>query len=133
MGNKIENIENNYNGGSISPRDLKRNLAIEIVSNFYDIESAKKAEKNFDNLFIHKKNPIDMSEYIPHIKNELILTIMKKNKLIDSNSEGKRLISQGAVTLEGKKIDNSNLKLPNQPKKQILKVGKRRFLKIIIN
>ena len=133
ISDKVDNMENDYKAGLINPRDLKRDLAIMIVSDFYDIESARKAQKSFDDLFVHKKNPVDMPKYIVSEKNELILAIMKKNKLIGSNSEGKRLILQGAVTLDGEKIDSPASKLQSNSNEQILKIGKRRFLKIIIN
>ena len=130
---RMKDIDSQYMSGMINPRDLKRNLAIEIVSSIYNLEIAKEAQKDFDNLFVHKNNPIDIPEYKLSDKNELILSIMKKNNLITSNSEGKRLILQGAVAIDGEKISDFNLKLKNIPKQQILKVGKRRFLKIIIN
>ena len=108
---------------------LKRRLARELVTIYHNSDLALKAEQDFDNLFINKDIPDD----IPEIKidsNQKIVEIMVSNNMVASNGEAKRLIKQGGVKVGDKKITDINLEIsPN--KNIILKVGKRKFLKII--
>ena len=100
-----------------------------MVSIYHNSELALKAEENFDNLFIKKDVPDD----IPEVKidsNKKLVEIMVLNKMVSSNGEAKRMIKQGAVKLNDEKVMDMHMEIsPNQD--IILKVGKRKFLKII--
>jgi len=113
----------------INPRDLKRQLARLIVSMYHSEEAALEAEQRFDNIFIKKGIPDD----IPTIKlsrNTALLDIMVENQMVDSKANAKRLIKQGAVKINGQTC--SDIFMDIAPELEIvLKVGKRRFLKII--
>ena len=63
---------------------------------------------------------------------DLIVDIMVKNKITASKGEARRLIIQGAVRINGDKISDKDQTLSNE-KEQILKAGKRRFLRIIMS
>jgi len=125
----LVNIKNSLEDGTGNPRDLKRRLARELVTIYHDSKSASKAEKDFDSLFIKK----DIPDNIPEIKidsDRKLLEIMLSNNMVSSNSEAKRMIKQGAVKLNDGKVEDIHLEIsPN--KNTILKVGKRKFLKII--
>ena len=110
-----------------NPRDLKRRLARKIVEFYYDDKKAYDAEENFDNLFIKKTAPSDIPEITVKDKIKIILIIVE-NKMASSNSEAKRLIKQGGVKIDDKKINDIHYIF--EPKNCILKVGKRKFLKI---
>ena len=89
----------------------------------------KKAENHFDQVIVNKNIPENMPEY--HIKKEmLIVDIIFESQMSSSKSEARRLIKQGAVSIDGEKIDNPNLQLTSD-NICIIKVGKRRFLKLI--
>ena len=127
--NELKLIKNDLGNNISNPRDIKRRLAREIVSLYYNNKVAKEAEINFDNLFIKKTIPDDVP--ILQLKEEeKIIIVMVKNKMAASNGEAKRLIKQGGVKIDDVKVDDIYhvLKL----KECILKVGKRKFLKIII-
>tara|TARA_Y100001978_G_scaffold17028_1_gene13116 strand:+ start:385 stop:1590 length:1206 start_codon:yes stop_codon:yes gene_type:complete len=118
-----DDIKNNIS----NPRDLKRRLARKIVEFYYDDKKAYDAEENFDNLFIKKTAPSDIPEITVKDKIKIILIIVE-NKMASSNSEAKRLIKQGGVKIDDKKINDIHYIF--EPKNCILKVGKRKFLKI---
>ena len=100
-----------------------------MVTIYHNSDLALKAEQDFDNLFIKNDIPDD----IPEIKidsTQKLVEIMVSNNMVSSNGEAKRMIKQGAVKLNDEKIMDMHMEIsPNQD--IILKVGKRKFLKII--
>ena len=126
---EIKDYEFDLNAGKISPRDIKRKLAREIVSIYYDDESSVYAEQNFDKIFVTKTIPDDIPEII--IDNDTrIIELVKNAKLADSNSEIRRLIKQGAVKIDDSVVSDINF-IVDSDKKIIIKIGKRKFLKVI--
>ena len=109
--------------------DIKRNLARKIVALYYDKEKAMEAENNFNNITVSKGIPEDIQEY--KLEEEtLLVNIIHDSGLLPSKSEARRMIKQSAVRIDGDVIHEINLELmPGDTR--ILKVGKRRFLKII--
>ena len=126
---KLTAIENDLENGISNPRDLKRELARELVSLYHDNDAALTAEKEFDALFIQKDEPDDMPEY-KLTESEKLIGIMVKNGMVASNGEGKRMISQGGVRLDKEKVDDIHSTI-EPGKNVVLKVGKRKFLRII--
>ena len=126
---KLTAIENDLENGISNPRDLKRELARELVSLYHDNDAALTAEKEFDALFIQKDEPDDMPEY-KLAESEKLIGIMVKNGMVASNGEGKRMISQGGVRLDKEKVDDIHSTI-EPGKNVVLKVGKRKFLRII--
>jgi len=126
---KLIAIKDDLEQGVSNPRDLKRELARELVSLYHDKEAALNAEKEFDALFIQKDEPDDMPEY-KLAESEKLIGIMVKNGMVASNGEGKRMISQGGVRLDKEKVDDIHSTI-EPGKNVVLKVGKRKFLRII--
>tara|TARA_Y100001936_G_scaffold46250_1_gene45102 strand:+ start:9028 stop:10230 length:1203 start_codon:yes stop_codon:yes gene_type:complete len=124
----LNKIKASLKNGQGHPRDLKRRLARELVTIYYDSESALKAEKDFDNLFIKKDVPDDMPQ-INIDSNQKLIEIMVSNTMVSSNGEAKRMIKQGAVKIDDKKVTDINIEISSN-QNIILKVGKRKFLKI---
>ncbi len=128
----IDQMRDQLASGTANPRDLKRRLARELVTQYYTADDALRAEEDFDALFIRKEIPEDIDEYrlAPGTVTIQLLKLMVDSKLTASNNEGRRLIQQGGVSIDGKRVDNEYeiLKIA-QP--VIIKVGKRRFMKII--
>lgn len=113
-----------------NPRDLKMQLAHLIVKMYYNIENADKAQNEFINVVQNKGVPSDVPEY--KINNDISLVdIIMGNKLVESKGELKRLIAQGGIKIDDEKCSDINtvVKIDNLP--QVLKVGKRKFLKLI--
>ena len=126
---KIKEIKNSLNDGKTNPRDIKRELARKIVAIYHSDVLAKKAETNFDKIFIGKEVPDNIPE-VKLDKDELLVDIIASNKLVSSKSEARRLIDQGAVKIDDEKCLDRD-QIINKGKSIIIKVGKRRFLKIL--
>jgi len=124
----LEKVRAELDSGSVNPRDTKRTLARDIVSIYYDKDASVKAEQNFDQLFISKQIPDDIPECSLSEPTRLI-DVMVSNNLVSSNGEAKRMIKQGAVKLNDEKMEDGFV-LIDPGSENILKVGKRRFLKI---
>ncbi|MBI65425.1 MAG: tyrosine--tRNA ligase [Candidatus Marinimicrobia bacterium] len=113
----------------INHRDLKRKLAREIVSIYYDDQGASLAEQNFDNIFIKKSVPDNIDE-IAVLENIKLIDFLLINKLVSSKSEAKRLINQSAVKIDDELITDINFIL-SPGLKSVIKIGKRRFIKVV--
>lgn len=115
--------------GLIHPMTAKKNLAFEIVKRFHGQLAAKKALEGFEHIFSNKQSPDEMSEFT-FLTSINIVEIMKKTGFIQSNSEGKRLINQGGVYVNNERINSIDFLLNSG--EYLLKVGKRKFAKIVI-
>jgi len=118
-----------------NPREAKSVLAKEIVKEFFGKEMAEKAEIHFNKVFKEKKAPENIPEFkIPEEMIEdgkiNIVDLIFSSGLVSSKSEIKRLINQGGVRIDGKKIDNIDFKVEVKDG-QIIKIGKRKFLKLV--
>ena len=119
-------IESNLNDSSYNPRDAKRLLARSLVELYYDSDSALKAENHFDEVIVNKSIPDDIPEFQIEYETSLVDAVFL-SKVVASKSEVRRLVKQGAVSVDGKKIDDASFSLRSG---QVIKIGKRRFLKI---
>ncbi|MBC8213725.1 MAG: tyrosine--tRNA ligase [Candidatus Marinimicrobia bacterium] len=126
---ELKDIKLDLEQNTSNPRDLKRKLARELVELYHDNESAIIAEQEFDKLFIKKDIPDDIPEY-KLTDSEKLISIMVKNNMVSSNGDAKRMIKQGAVKIDGEKIEDLFVEISVNGEK-VLKVGKRKFLRII--
>lgn len=118
---------------NLNPRDAKMQLAHQVVSFLYNKELATKAEEEFIKVFQKREIPEDIQTFYFSPQMNLI-DIMVLSSLVPSRSEAKRLIRQGAVEINNKKIADDDFKTlckENFQQPIILKIGKRRFLKVI--
>ena len=128
--NRIESVKLLLEDNSNNPRDIKRSLAKDLVARYYSEEKAKLAEAAFDQIFVKKDNPDNMPSY--NLSSEInLVDILLSEKLIVSKGEGKRLINQNAVKVDGKVCDDINQTISPSNEDIIVKVGKRRFLRIV--
>jgi len=127
---KVLSIEKKLNDSSINPRDIKRDLAKDLVERYYDKDTALEAEQAFDQIFVKKSIPDDMPTFKVR-SNSNILDILLSEKLIASKAEGKRLIAQNAIKIDGEVCSNIGYEVSNGCGELIVKIGKRRFLKIL--
>ena len=125
----VMRAESRLKDSSINPMEVKRELARAVVALYYDEETAQKAENHFNTVVVGKGVPDEMPEYSLNDE-ELIVNVIFNSGLLQSKGEARRMIKQGAVKLDGNTInDIQSTVSPNG--EQILKVGKRRFLKVI--
>ncbi|MCK5794811.1 MAG: tyrosine--tRNA ligase [Anaerolineales bacterium] len=124
---EIVNFEADYNSGKIHPKDAKMKLAREIVTIYHGQEEAEKAEAEFVRVFQEQGQPSEMDEY--KLKpGQSLLDVLEGSKLVESRSQARRMIQQGAVRLDGRKLDDPHAEFPGTG---VLQVGKRHFIKII--
>jgi tyrosyl-tRNA synthetase len=123
-----QSVKKRLDDSAVNPMDVKRELARAVVALYYDDETATKAEDHFNTVVVGKGIPDDMPEY--SLKGEdLIVNVLFDAGLLKSKGEARRMVKQGAVKLDSKPVDDIQTTLtPNGD--QILKVGKRRFLKV---
>ncbi len=118
--------------GSVHPRDAKVNFAKEIVKRFHGERASAEAHVNFDKMFRNKEIPDDIEAV--RIKKEEIEKWLPKLLvnlgMVSSTNEGKRMIAQGGVAINGNKIANEALVFEGVDE-LIIKVGKRKFKKIL--
>ena len=124
-------MEKSINSDKVNPRDLKRRLAREIITLYHGKTNALDAEKEFDKIFINKQIPSELPEFNIN-KNEKIwiVKLLTSANMSKSSSEARRLIKQGGVTIDGNKINDTEMDIEFS-NEAVLKVGKKRFLKII--
>ena len=127
---KVLEVKSLLKDDSINPRDIKKDLAKALVEKYYDENAAEKAEKSFEKVFVKRDNPDDMPEAVLSSEKSLIDLLLGEN-LISSKGEGKRLIAQKAIKISGEICDDPNKLLSSKDNGTIIKVGKRRFLKIV--
>lgn len=122
--------------GAAHPRDVKMRLAYTLVSMYHGIEAAEAAQQNFITVFQQRALPEDIETYTIEAK-ELDIGAMKLYRLLtllgfaDSNGEARRSIRQGAVKLNGVKLENPNGDVYPQHG-DIIQMGKRKFAKLIL-
>lgn len=123
--------------GSFHPRDLKKNLAKEIVTFYYGNKLSLKAEEEFENVFKKGKAPEEIPPLILS-KSELkdgkmkLVKILLLSAMAKSKSEARRLIQAGAVKIDNEKCSDSELEVEVK-RGMIIKTGKRKFAMIDIS
>lgn len=123
----IENYENDIKNGG-NPKEIKMNLAEELVRMYHGEEEAKKSSNNFDSTFSKKEIP----ENIPSVKlqeGKLLSDILIEEKIIESKTEFTRLIRDGAISELEKNIKITDIKAAVEI--GTYRIGKHRFLKIV--
>lgn len=152
---RIESWKNDSREGRLNPRDLKFGLSKLVVSDFWGRAEAERAAEEFERVFRHKEIPEDMeviripvseainlgdkadASIIADQKTDStklieLIDIVVDQKILPSRGEAKRLIRQGGVYLDGERVGDIAFRLDiNRKKEFILKVGKRKFYKLV--
>jgi tyrosyl-tRNA synthetase len=117
-----------------NPRDVKFRLADELVSRFHDTSSAKRAKDSFIARFQQGAIPDEM----PHLELSAredgalpIANLLKDAGLVKSTSEALRMVSQGAVRVDGQRIEDRAMALSSGTT-HVYQVGKRRFARVTV-
>ncbi len=131
---ELKDIKTKLEDGNTNPRDLKRALARKLVEMYHSAEDAARAEEEFDNVFKNKGLPEDVPEYKPGDgETECgLLELIVKVKFAPSNGEARRLVQQGGVSIDSEKLSDFK-SVVKFDKEKILKVGKRKFIKLLSN
>jgi len=129
-GEELRKIKSDLESGEVNPRDVKRRLGYELVKMYYDEDTADKTIEEFDKVFIKKEIPDELPEVTMSEEKMKLVDLLTSTKLAESNSNARRLIEQGAVSVDGKKLTDVN-QVMDIMHGMIFKVGKRKFLKIL--
>ena len=116
-----------------NPRDIKIELAKELIARFHDEKSANDAESNFIDQFQKKNIPDDIEEILHKISGDSIplANLLKDCGMTSSTSEAMRMIQQGAVRIDEQKITDKTHQVFIGTS-AVYQVGKRKFKKIIL-
>lgn len=116
--------------GSEHPGQVKRRLGREIVTLYAGSDAAQSAESMFDVMFKDKGVPDDIAEFdLPADDPVFLPALLAQAGLVSSNGEGRRMISQGAVKIDGAKTDAETVERAALVG-SIVQVGKRRFVRL---
>ncbi len=116
---------------AVDSKSAKSSLAYNIVAQFYDQTQATQAQERFERLFRHKKIPSDLPVCRLTTGRVIASSLMVECGLATSRSQARRLIEQGGVRLDGKRLGPADSKVALEPG-SVVQVGKRRFVKIIL-
>ncbi|MDH3975770.1 MAG: tyrosine--tRNA ligase [Deltaproteobacteria bacterium] len=130
---EVEKMKNGLKVGSVHPMEAKKELAMEIVERFYSKDAALEAREGFEKVFRDHGTPEDIESVTVHIDEESVWlpALLSELNMVKSNSEGRRFVKQGAVSLDGEKVTDENAQVP-AGREYLVKAGKRRFIKATI-
>ncbi|MFV9510262.1 tyrosine--tRNA ligase [Tepidibacillus sp. LV47] len=131
---EIERIVNGLQDGTIHPRDAKMKLAYTLVRMYHGEEAAKEAENHFKTVFQKRDLPADIPEVTisqEQLENGQIwiVKLLVELGLVPTNGEGRRMVQQGAVKVNGEKWEDVNANIAVEDD-MVIQVGKRKFAKI---
>ena len=129
---EIAELKARVEGGE-NPRDIKIMLAKEIIARFHDDAAAEGAHQDFIQRFQKNAIPDDMPELEIALSDEGIAigNLLKEAKLVGSTSDAMRMIKQGAVKINGDKVEDTRLVLTEKGE-NVYQVGKRKFARITL-
>ncbi len=123
---RIAGIEAGLKSGALHPRDAKMSLAREIVSIYHSDQGAAQAEDAFKKVFQQKDIPDEMPDFSLQ-PGQTVLDVLAAAGLVASKSDGRRMIEQNGVKLDGEILEKFDAPFPHPG---VLQVGKRRFVRV---
>lgn len=127
----IKEVKSKLKDENINPRDIKMDLAREIVSLYHTAEEVDQAEERFKMIFQMGQKPKDIDTINAEKENFDLIQIVVDKGLVSSKSEFRRLLAQGGVKINDKKITKEEF-LPKEGE-LVVQIGKKKFIKIIVS
>lgn len=132
---ELTDIKTSLTAGDVNPRDIKMKLAREITALYHGREAAAFAQENFRMVFQRREMPQNIAEYeIPQSFTDSdgvdAVKLLVQAGFCSSNSEARRLISQGALKVNGNRIDS--FKIADLCDGDVIQAGKLKFIKVRI-
>jgi tyrosyl-tRNA synthetase len=120
--------------GTLHPMDAKMQLAHAIIAGFHGDEAARKAGQEFQRVFRDRQAPEEAPQH--HLKRgapKRLSLLLVELQLASSRSEAERLIKQGGVEVAGERIEDVKREIDlSKPSEFLLRAGKKRFLRIVV-
>jgi tyrosyl-tRNA synthetase len=134
---RIEGWKKEAAAGRVNPRDLKARLARTVIADFWGAAEAEKAAAEFDRVFRNKEVPDELEEKTVRIEGGAtsapLVQVLTDCGIFPSRGEAKRVIQQGGVYLDGKRVEDIGFKIDFGAKSEyVLKVGKKNFFRLIL-
>ena len=129
----IADLKRKVAAGEVHPKRAKADLARRIITDFHSSGEAEAAEAEFERIFVSGLTPDAVEETVLPCGQQPVWLprLLVQLKLAKSNGEATRLIRQGGVTLDGRKVESPEAELKiDAPAEHLLKVGKRRFARV---
>jgi tyrosyl-tRNA synthetase len=128
---EFNDLREGLKNGTKHPKKAKESLAMEIVERYWGREEALKAREGFERVFKDKKLPEEIPEVALcwEVDEMWLPQILKATGICKSTGEAMRLIKQGGVTVDNRRIDDTKTRL--SVGEYVIKIGKRRFFRIV--
>ena len=130
---EISEMRTALDAGSVNPMELKKRLARELVAQFHDADAATNAEHNFERTVQGGQIPDDMPEFALPTPDALagmrLSRLLVDAGLASSAGEARRLISQGAVQIDGERVSEDTASVLTVG--SVLRVGRRRYVRVV--
>ncbi|MDF2954285.1 MAG: Tyrosyl-tRNA synthetase [Thermodesulfobacterium sp.] len=127
---EINEMKEKVEKQELHPKEVKKKLARYIVSQFHSQELALKAEKEFERIFSKKELPTEAPTIKIKAGKLWLPGFLREQGLVKSGSEARRLISQKAIDLNKNTVTEEEIEL--SPGEYFLKIGKKRFVKLVV-
>ena len=128
---EIAHFSSGMSGGKLNPMTVKKRLAHELVSDFWSVKDSEEAAQEFARTVQHREVPEDIPVLDVAAGSGAALSAeLVRAGLAKSRTEARRLMQQNAVEIDGKSI-TEDIGISGVAGGSIIKVGKRRFLKIV--
>lgn len=124
---EIKSMQEQMESGTLNPRDAKIRLAMELVSIFHSPEEAVQAMERFKLVYSQRDIPDDIPVIVAEASEVWLPRFFTEHGLAASTSEGRRMIQQGAVRVDGEKYQQEELRLADE---MVIQIGKRKFARI---
>jgi tyrosyl-tRNA synthetase len=131
---EIAKLKSQVESGALHPMKAKSQLAQEVISGFHGADAAQKAAKSFQRVFSERQAPEEAPVKKLAVNGAKKLTaLLVELNLIASKSEAERLIKQGGVEIDGARVDDPRKDVDlTKPGEFLLRAGKRKFLRIVV-
>jgi tyrosyl-tRNA synthetase len=128
---EIDALKTGVSDGSLHPKKVKEELALEITTRFHDEAAAQNAKEEFERVHAKSQIPTDIEEFEIKADELWIAQALVDCKLEPSTSQARRDIKQGGVKIDQQKVSDMNLQLSSG--EYLLQVGKRKFAKLKVS
>lgn len=128
----LDAIKSALDDKDTNPRNLKVRLGQELVRSFYGEDAARDAYDRFTTMFVKKEIPDDIPEITVAHGSYMLADFIAEQQLATSKSEARRLIQGGGVSIDGEKVIDEKASFSPKSDGSVLKVGKRKFLKVLV-
>ena len=128
---EVAEIGQALNSDQVHPMELKKRLARDITGQFYGADDASSAQENFERVVQNRQAPDDVAEFAIDMSQggtQDITTVLVDAGAVGSRSEARRLVQQGAVEIDGERVNNSQVELHEGA---LIRSGRRRYVRII--